>query len=116
MRTLSASAAVEGGPEDLDNLVADKLEALRQRIGQRLRFRRGGWFLDSSLGTVSVLGHETTVPIAAAVLTDAIRDEGGAEVLDVVDVTATLDRETRTLSYRARVRTIYGDMAVAATA
>ena len=107
MRTLSASpidaVASPDGPTDLENRVVDGIESLRQRIVQRLRFRLGEWQLDTRRGTESVLGHDFTAELAAAVINAAIRDEGRAEVTGIANVTATLDVSTRVMTYRAEV-------------
>lgn len=100
------------GPHDLDDTVADGLESLRQRIDQRLRFRRGSWEFDPDAGTESVIGHQTTAGIAGAVITAAIRDEGGDEIIEVTDVTVRLDAETRLFRYSAQVRSVHGDLAM----
>ena len=109
MRTISVTADAAGIP-DLDDRIVDDLESLRQRIVQRLQFSRGTWALDISQGTVSVLGHDLTTSLAQAVLVDAIRDEGGFEVIGVPESAVRLERETRVLRFAARVRTIYGPM------
>ena len=119
MRTLSVSpmdAAAPDGIQDLDNRIVDGLRSLEQRIAQRLRFPIGTWELDIRRGTESVIGHEFTPELAAGVISAAIRDEGGAEVTDVVDVTATIDSVTRQFRYSATVRTIYGVMQLTGTA
>lgn len=104
------------GIHDLAGTVVTDLEALRQRVVQRLRFRRGEWQLDLSAGTDSVIGHQTTVGLAAGVISDAIRDEGGSEVTEVHDVVATLDGETRVFRYSAVVETVYGQMTISGAA
>ena len=113
MRTLSVSpmdATAPDGVQDLDNRVIDGITSLEQRIAQRLRFPLGEWELDTRKGTESVIGHEFTASLAAGVISAAIRNEGGAEVTDIVDVTATIDVATRQFRYSATVRTIYGVM------
>ena len=119
MRTLSVSpvdANAPDGIQDLDNRVIDGLRSLEQRIAQRLRFPIGTWQLDTRRGTESVIGREFTPSLAAGVISAAIRDEGGAEITDIVDVTATIDLATRQFRYSATVRTIYGVMQLTGTA
>ena len=66
--------------------------SLEQRIAQRLRFPIGGHGnLDTRRGTESVIGREFTPSLAAGVISAAIRDEGGSEITDIVDVTAVID-------------------------
>ena len=67
------------------------LRSLEQRIAQRLRFPISTWQLDTRRGTESVIGREFTPSLAAGVISAAIRDEGGSEITDIVDVTATID-------------------------
>ncbi len=113
-RTLSVQAETEGAVLDLDGTVVDGLEALRQRISQRLRFRQGTWKLDKTAGTAQLLGH-LSPRIAGQTITAAIRDEGGDEVTDVVDVEVDLDHNTRVLSYSATVLTVYGPARISET-
>ena len=62
-----------------------------------------------------MIGREFTPSLAAGVISAAIRDEGGAEITDIVDVTATIDLATRQFRYSATVRTIYGVMQLTGT-
>ena len=84
-RTLSASPIDPNNPSmgsDVDNRDrVEGLEALRQRIQQRLWFRVGEWSLDTRRGTPSVLGHGMTANQAAGIIGAAIRDEGGSRRL-----------------------------------
>ena len=57
-----------------------------------------------------------TPALAASALTDAILDEGGDEITAVTEVKATLDHDTRVLTYAATIQTIYGTMDVTAPA
>ena len=116
MRSLSVTPTDSndpGGPADLDGTVVDDLESLRQRVDQRLRFPLSTWALDLSLGTPSVLGHQVTDALAVRVIVDAVREEGGDEVLDVVDVVVNLNHDTRVLRYSMRVVSVYGEFTTA---
>ena len=104
------------GPQDLDGFLVDGVESLRQRIEQRLRFPLGSWHLDASLGTPSILGHDVTPALAERIMVDAIYDEGGAEVLDVVDADFRVDHADRVLRWSATVVTVYGDVRIAGDA
>lgn len=115
MRTLAAVPTDPDdpeGPSDISGTVVTDLEALRQRIRQRLRFPRGEWQLDPGAGTDSVIGHQLTAGMVGQIISATIRDEGGREVLDVVDVEVELDRETRQFSYSASVVSVYGTVAL----
>lgn len=119
MRTLSTSPIDPLAPDngdDLDNRIVDGVESLRQRLTQRLRFLLGEWDLDTRKGTESVIGFEYTPTLAAAVISDAIQDEGGEELTGAPVITMNLDRDTRQFTFTATVPTIYGDMALAGTA
>ena len=107
-RTLATAPDPDSGIEDITGAVVDGIEALRQRIAQRLRFRRGTWVFAPGDGVPSVIGHDITIPIATRIITEAIRDEGGSEIVSIGDVTVDLDRETRTFRYSATVTTVYG--------
>ena len=96
------------GPHDLDNTLRDGLDALRQRVAQRLRFPRGTWQLDPTLGTDSILGHQSALPLIKTILVAAIRDEGGDEVTGLPEISTELDHDTRHLRYTATIPTIYG--------
>ena len=111
MRTLSATQPAPNQPDDLDFRIVDGLESLRQRVVQAIRFRFGTWFLDNRRGLQydRIMGHTTTLELATSTITETIRAEGGNEITNIIDVTATLDAETREMSYRAVVQTIYGD-------
>ena len=113
--TLAVVPGADDGPDDLTGAVTDGLEALRQRITQRLRFERGTWIFAPAAGFPPIIGHETTIPLAQRAITEAIRDEGGDEITSIEDVTVSLDRDTRVFRYAARVVTIYGPTSLAET-
>ena len=118
MRTLGTRPLNPARPQDgydMDNTVVDGLRSLEERIRQRLQFLIGTWDLDTRKGTESVLGFGMTPELAASVISAAIRDEGGDEVTDVVDVEARIDAN-RTMYYDVTVNTIYGQMALTDTA
>ena len=110
-RTISVTTDANGVP-DLDGTIVSDLEALRQRCEQAIRFVFGTWFLASNRGIRRDLiqGHQTTLQIAAATLTDAVREEGGDEITAIDTPIVQLDFETRKMRYQARISTIYGTM------
>ena len=114
MRTIGVTTDANG-ITDLDGTVVDGLEALRQRVHQALQFFYNTWFLASQRGIRPELvrGHETTVDVAGAAITATIRDEGGDEITGINPPPfVRLNYETRTLTYKATIQTIYGDMEV----
>ena len=112
-RTVSVTQPDPDSTDDLDGGVVDGIEALRQRIVQAIRFRFGTWFLarNSGLDYNLLIGHRIASSLAAATLNDTIRTEGGDEVLDLLDVTYSIDGN-RTFNYAVRVSTVYGDMLI----
>ena len=100
-------------PFDLDGRVVSGIEALRQRVIQRLRFQRGTWPLNPAAGSDTVFGHQVGPTLAAQIITATIRDEGRDEVSGVTDVEVNVDASTRRLNYSARVLTVYGDLEIA---
>ena len=107
-RTFATDTDPDTGINDITGAVVDGIEALRQRIAQRLRFRRGTWVFAPRDGVPAIIGHDVTVPIASRVVTEAIRVEGGTEIVSIDNVTVNLDPETRIFRYSASVTTIYG--------
>ena len=100
---------------DLDTTIVDGIESLEQRIAQRLRFTRGTDWVDSSLGTESIVGERLAPELATTIITDAIMDEGADEVISVLDVEYSLDRPTRGYRYRAEIESVYGPLTVSGT-
>ena len=115
MRTLSVKPVFPDKPnglQDLDGLVVDGIESLRQRVAQRLRFPLGTWHLDTRRGTPSVLGHGFPPALVASTINATIRDEGREEITEITDERVELDQETRVLTYVSTVQSIYGPMDV----
>ena len=77
MRTLGVQAIrPDGQITDLDNRIIDRLDSLRQRVEQRLRFPASTWFLNRRAGVpynTDVLGHQATLGLATMTLTTAVR-------------------------------------------
>ena len=113
-RTLSVSTDADG-VTDLDGTIADDLDSLAQRCEQAILHLFGTWFLDTTSGVRRELiqGHATTLTIAAATLTAAVRGEGGDEILSIETPVVRLDDTTRRMVYQARIETIYGPMRMA---
>ena len=113
-RTFSVKPPVEGEPDDLDNQIVDGIESLRQRVKQAILFRFRTWMMDRTRGLNYdlILGHRTTAALAASTLSNAIREEGGAEVTGLVNPSFRLDHDRRQFFYSVTINTVYGSMAV----
>ena len=109
-RTFSVTVD-ENGIADLNGEVADDLESLRQRVVQAIKHTLGEWFLNTNTGIRRELlqGHQTTLDIAAATITAAIRNEGGAEITAISTPVVQLDHATRKMTYKAEISTVYQD-------
>lgn len=113
-RTISVTTNPATGFPDLDGTVVDDLESLKQRVVQAIKFVFGSWFLNQERGLRYDLirGHQTSLEIAARTITETIREEGGSEITSIETPIVTLDVATRSMTYHARVQTIYGVMSL----
>jgi len=96
--------------------VVDGLEAVRQRVLQRLRLFRGESFLDAEAGVpylTDLIGERLPSALAGSIIADQIREVPGVLAVDNVD--AQLDPATRQLSVTAEVTADDGTAAVAVT-
>lgn len=111
MRTVS-TAPTDNLFDDLDGKIVEGIEALRQRIVQAIRFRYRTWFLDRQKGLdySRLIGYRTTPELAAATISNAIREEGQAEVESVDNVQFGYNQTDRGFWYSCLVTTIYGPM------
>ena len=85
-------------------VVASGLEDVRQRVIERLLLWIEEWFLDVSRGVpypAQIFRRPISAGLAAAVVTGEIRAVAG--VTSVVDVVSSIDPDTRTFRYSARV-------------
>ena len=118
-RTISTAPRDPARPsvttDDLDGLLVDGLEALRQRIVQAIRFRFGTWFLarTDGLDYGRLIGHRIPPALAAAALNDTVREEGGAEIIALHDIQYSLSRDSRVFSYSVHVESIHGPLYIA---
>ena len=113
MRTISVEFR-DDDIADIGNGLLDGIESLAERVRERIFFRLAEWFLDTNAGVDYDLiqGHQTTLELAAATITEAIRDEGGAEITAISTPVVQLDRSTRSMTYKAEIDTIYGAMPI----
>jgi hypothetical protein len=90
-------------------IIASGLEALRQKINQKLSLFQGTWFLDITAG-VPYLTDILTIPIdaglIASLINSAILEE--KEVTEIGSVSIDYDADLRKFKYAANIYTIYG--------
>ena len=89
--------------------IAEGLEAVRQRVIQRLRLHRGEAFLAANVGVPwhqEILGQSGASGLANQIITDEIL--GVRDVTGVSNVVISLDRSTRRLRFTAEVDTVHG--------
>ena len=94
-------------------VVLSDLDALKQKINQRLTLFSGSWFLDINRGVpylTEILTKPVDPGIVASILNSEILKE--SEVTEINNVTVDLNQETRNLIYSAEVKTIYGSTEV----
>ena len=108
MRTISAV-------DDLaaDFVVVDGLEAVRQRVTQRLRFTLGEWFLEPGEGMPyfeGVFVDNAGVTLATQLIVSEVRRVEGVTSVEVIR--SALDPAARKLSVELRVGTADGDVTV----
>ena len=107
MKTLNVETTPTNPDGDITGTITTNAEALQQRITQRLKFRRGTSAFAPEAGTDSIIGHQTTTALAARIIVDAIRDEGGDEITGIETTSITNNPDTRTLTYTVAVATVY---------
>jgi hypothetical protein len=85
-------------------------EAVAQAVKTRLELWEGEWFLDVTEGTpyaTEVLGEHTQLLYDMAIRNRILGTQG---VIGIEDYASDLNRETRALSIRATISTIYGQV------
>lgn len=110
-RTISAGVDLAGG-----FVVAAGLEAVRQRVAQRLRLYRGEAFLNADAGIPyvgDIVGQRLPNTLAAAIIAAQIRSVPG--VLDVIRLDVALNAQTRQLEVVAEVRAQDGTASASVT-
>ena len=110
MRTLNFPLSIDGHG---DLVTVTGLEALRQKINQRLSLFKGSWFLDTTAGVPyfqEIIKKPVDPGLVASILNQEILKE--SEVLDIGEVEADFDPETRKFNYKATPKTIYGSIEV----
>lgn len=92
-------------------VIATGLEALRQKINQRLLLFQDTWFLDSTAGVPymqEILKKPVDPGLIASIFNSEILKE--SEVVSIGAIEASLDAETRSFDYKATIRTIFGTL------
>ncbi len=110
-RTIGGDLSVDGR----GNLVIEQgLEAVRQRVLQRLHFVRGEWFLSDSDGVPyyqDIFGQPYNEGLAARVIASEILKVTGVADAEVLSI--SLDPPAgRRLSLALRVETDFGQMTI----
>lgn len=93
---------------------ASNLEALKQKIKQRLKLFYSEWFLDTTRGVPyfqNILGEDINQSLAAQIITTEIQKE--QDVITVENVNFGLNDATRKFTYAANVTSVYGEIQVA---
>ncbi len=86
------------------------LESARQRVVQHLRWWRNEWFLNFPEGVPyrsEVLTRPISTALASAIIADEIRKV--PDVLDVKNIEASINPQTRTMDWRANISTRFGE-------
>lgn len=92
---------------------ARNLEALKQKIKQRLKLFYSEWFLDTTRGVPyfqNILGEDINQSLAAQIITTEIQKE--PDVTGVENVNFGLNDSTRKFTYLANVQSVYGEIQV----
>jgi hypothetical protein len=109
MRTFNFPIGIDDNGEIV---VINGLDALRQKIQQRLQFFKGSWILDTNRG-VPWLQDILKIPIddglAASIINSEILKE--PDVVSINEVVTDIDIN-RKLSYSAKISTVYGETEV----
>lgn len=106
-------------PLTIDNqglmVVVTGLEALRQKINQRLLLFQDTWFLDSTAG-VPYLQEILKKPVDSGLIASIFNSEilKESEVVSIGAVDADLDTQTRKFYYKATIKTIFGTLEIEA--
>lgn len=106
VRKLDESGDYVMGHGNLD-LYQDEADGVAQNVMTRLKLWRGTWFIDTQEGTPwlqQILGRHDAVDV---VIRSRILETPGVRSIDSFE--AILDPDTRRLSVRATISTIYGD-------
>ena len=95
---------------DITGQIIDGIDALRQRITNRLRFRRGDWFLNRNEGIPygELLQHPGNLRLLEQAITNALRTL--QEVTSITNIQTNYTPNNRTFEYTAVVHSIYGDI------
>lgn len=100
---------------NLDIVLVDQAEQVRQQILIKLKLWTGEWFLDTEFGTPylpSILGKQLTLSGAVAAIRKSIMEVKG--VRQIVDFSYNFDNATRKLNVSFTAETDYGKVEVAA--
>ena len=105
MRTLSAP------DRDIRFEIVSELEAVRQRIQQRLRFWRGEWFLDATEGVpylTDLLGDRLDTGLVESVVRDQILSIEDVESISNLEVV----QDERSFRVGVDIQTVFGSISM----
>lgn len=100
---------------NLDIMLVDLAEQVRQQILIKLKLWTGEWFLDTEFGTPylpSILGKQLTLSGAVAAIRKSIMEVKG--VRKIVDFSYNFDNSVRKLNVSFTAETAYGIVEVTA--
>lgn len=110
MRTFAFSPTFGLIVDETDNFVTlSGLDALVQKVQNRLRFFLGEWFLNTTVG-VPYFQEVFQKPVDPSLIVSIINTEIYKEqdVTEISDINFTYDSALRTFSYSAFIVSIYG--------
>lgn len=115
MITLSTYPVYPDDPDDptadLDGVLADGIESVRQRVRQRIQFLAGEWVFDANAGIPylpQVLGNPQSLGLAQQTIVDGVRTV--PDVVSVQGADLRRDNDTRVLHVTLDILTIYGQL------
>jgi len=113
MRTLSFNNITGLNVVNNDLIVITGINALKEKLEERLRFFLGEWFLDTTQG-VPYLQEIFEKPVDTGLITSILTGEISKEedVISVNETQALFEKDTRQFTYSATVETSFGSLSL----
>ena len=115
MKTLAFNFSTPGSRGSFEmpknNLIfKSELQALVQKVGERLRFFSGEWLLDTEAG-IPWLQQILTRPVKDSLVINLINDNllEEKEITGINVVGYSLNRKNRKFNYRFKIASVFGD-------